>query len=155
MALLWGGQWGRRDHARDLRRRDCERRCPARRADFPGAAVRGVRLEKLTGFAGTVAYFAHGGVPLPFLAAIIAVVAEFFGGLAIAIGLFTRPVALLLALYTLGTAILGHHFWNMSGAARMENEINFLKNIGLIGGFLLLYLTGAGRYSVDDKINVF
>jgi putative oxidoreductase len=43
----------------------------------------------------------------------------------------------------------------MSGALRMENEINFLKNIGLIGGFLLLYLTGAGRYSVDDKINVF
>ncbi len=111
--------------------------------------------EKLTGFAGTVAYFSHGGVPLPFLAAVIAVAAEFFGGLAIAVGLFTRPVALLLALYTLGTAILGHHFWNMSGALRMENEINFLKNIGLIGGFLLLYLTGAGRYSVDDKINVF
>ena len=108
MALFFGGgQWGRRDHAWDVWRRDCERRCPARRADFPGAAVRGVRLAKrLTGFAGTVAYFAHGGVPLPFLAAIIAVVANFLAAFRHRHCFFTRPVAvLLLALYTPGMAI--------------------------------------------------
>jgi putative oxidoreductase len=110
--------------------------------------------QKLTGFGGTVAYFAHSGVPLPPLAAVIAVAMEFFAGLAIAAGFLTRPLALLMALYTLGTALLGHPFWNLAGAARIENEINFLKNIGLIGGFLLLYLTGAGRYSLDDKIDV-
>ncbi len=110
--------------------------------------------QKLTGFGGTVADFAHSGVPLPPLAAVIAVAMEFFAGLAIAAGFLTRPLALLMALYTLGTALLGHPFWNLAGAARIENEINFLKNIGLIGGFLLLYLTGAGRYSLDDKIDV-
>jgi putative oxidoreductase len=110
--------------------------------------------KKLTGFGGTVAYFAHSGVPFPPLAAVIAVGMEFFAGLAIAVGLFTRPLALLMALYTLGTALLGHPFWHLAGAARIENEINFLKNVGLIGGFLLLYLTGAGRYSLDAKIDM-
>ena len=110
--------------------------------------------KKLTGFGGTVAYFSHSGVPLPSFAAVIAVMMEFFVGLTIALGFLTRPLALLMALYTLGTALLGHQFWNLTGAAQMENEINFLKNIGLIGGFLLLYLSGAGRYSLDDKIDV-
>ena len=109
--------------------------------------------KKLIGFGATVAYFSHSGVPLPFLAAVIAVMTEFFAGIAIALGLFTRPLALLMALYTLGTALLGHKFWTLAGTARLENEINFLKNVGLIGGFLLLYLSGAGRYSLDDKID--
>ena len=110
--------------------------------------------KKLTGFGGTIAYFSHSGVPLPPLAALIAVVMEFFVGLAIALGFLARPLVLLMALYTLGTALLGHPFWNLTGAAQVENEINFLKNIGLIGGFLLLYVTGPGRYSLDDKISV-
>jgi putative oxidoreductase len=37
---------------------------------------------------------------------------------------------------------------------RVEAEINFFKNISVIAGLLLLYLTGAGRYSVDAKIKL-
>jgi putative oxidoreductase len=110
--------------------------------------------EKLTGFTGTVGYFSQTGVPVPALAAVIAVVMEFFVGLAIVVGLFTRPLALILALYTLGTGIIGHHYWTMSGMARMEAEINFFKNISIIGGLFLLYLTGAGRYSIDARLGL-
>jgi putative oxidoreductase len=110
--------------------------------------------EKLTGFGGTVGYFAQTGVPVPIVSAIIAVVMEFFVGLAIIFGLYTRPLAVLLALYTLGTALIGHHFWTLSGMARMENEINFFKNVSIIGGLLLLYLTGAGRYSIDARLGM-
>jgi len=39
----------------------------------------------------------------------------------------------------------------MEGAARYADAINFYKNISIIGGFLLLYVTGAGRYSVDRR----
>ncbi len=108
--------------------------------------------QKLTSFGGTVAYFSHTGVPLPQIAAAVAVTMEFFVGLAIALGFFTRPLALLLALYTLATAIIGHHFWSLSGSAQFENEINFFKNVSIIGGLLLLYVAGAGRFSVDHKI---
>jgi putative oxidoreductase len=33
-------------------------------------------------------------------------------------------------------------------------EINFYKNISIAGGFLLLFVTGAGKYSVDAKLDV-
>jgi putative oxidoreductase len=106
---------------------------------------------KLTGFSGTVAYMATEGAPVPTLSAIIAIVMEFFVGIAIVIGFYTRPLALLFALYTLGTALIGHHFWTMTGAEQMANMINFYKNISIMGGLLLLCVTGAGRYSIDRK----
>lgn len=107
---------------------------------------------KLTGFSGTVAYMGEVGAPLPLLAAAIAVIMEFFAGIAVLLGLFTRPLALLLCLYTLGTALIGHHYWTMSGRALHGNEINFYKNISIMGGFLLLYVTGAGKYSLDARL---
>jgi putative oxidoreductase len=110
--------------------------------------------EKLVGFGGTVGYFSQIGVPMPEASTVIAVVMEFFVGLAIILGLLTRPLALILAFYTLATGLLGHHFWTMSGMARMEAEINFFKNVSIMGGLFLLYLTGAGRYSVDAKLSL-
>jgi putative oxidoreductase len=91
------------------------------------------------------------GAPLPTLSAIIAVLMEFFVGLALVVGFYTRPLALLLALYTLVTALIGHHFWTMADGARAANAINFYKNISIIGGLLLLCATGPGRYSIDRK----
>ena len=110
--------------------------------------------QKLTGYSGTIAYFAQGGVPLPSLATPIAVIMELGVALAIVLGLFTRPLAILLALYTLATAILGHHFWTMSGAEQVDAEIHFLKNVSIIAGLFLLYLTGAGRFSLDEKLKL-
>jgi putative oxidoreductase len=106
---------------------------------------------KLTGFSGTVAYMTSSGAPVPTLSAIIAVVMEFVVGIALVVGFYTRPLALLLALYTLGTAIIGHHFWNMTGAEQYANMINFYKNVSIMGGLLLLVVTGPGRYSFDKR----
>jgi putative oxidoreductase len=58
--------------------------------------------EKLTGFQGTVGYFGEIGVPMPALATLIAVVMEFFVGLALILGVLTRPLAIVLAVYTFG-----------------------------------------------------
>lgn len=107
--------------------------------------------SKLTDFPGTVGYIASQGLPMPTLAAAVVVLMEFFVGLAIVLGFCTRPLALLLALYTLGTALIGHHYWTMEGADRMANMINFYKNISIIGGLLLLCVTGPGKYSIDRR----
>lgn len=107
--------------------------------------------QKLIHFGGTVDYMKALGTPLPTVGALIAVVLEFFAGLAIMLGFFTRPIAIILAVYTLATAIIGHPFWSMSGTAQMAAEINFYKNISIIGGLLLLSVTGAGPYSLDKK----
>jgi putative oxidoreductase len=108
---------------------------------------------KLTNYAGTAAYMAQTGAPLPSVATVVAIVVEVFVALAIMLGAWTRPLALLIALYTLGTGLIGHHFWTMEGAARYANAINFYKNLSIIGGFLLLYVTGPGRYSVDARFS--
>lgn len=72
-------------------------------------------------------------------------------GLALLVGFRTRPFALLLAVYTLGTAVIGHHYWSMSGMMRLENMINFYKNVSIIGGLALLAVSGPGRYSIDRE----
>jgi putative oxidoreductase len=105
--------------------------------------------SKLTGFSAAEAYMASTGAPVPVLAAAIAVVMELVVGIALAVGVFTRPLALLLALYTLGTALIGHHYWTQTGMEQYANMVNFYKNISIIGGLLLLTVSGPGRYSID------
>ncbi len=108
-------------------------------------------LPKMTGFDGTVQYMAKLGAPMPMLAAIIAVVMEIPAAILIVLGFFTRPIALLFVFYTLGTAVIGHPYWEMSGDAVMPNMINFYKNISIAGAFLLLAVTGLGAISIDRR----
>ena len=108
--------------------------------------------SKLLDYSGTVGYMAQTGVPVPELSALIAIVMEVFVSLAILLGLATRPLALLMAVYTLATGFLAHHYWTMTGAAQYENEINFYKNVSIVGGFLLLYAAGPGKYALDTKL---
>lgn len=110
-------------------------------------------FSKLTGFEGTVQYMNMLHAPLPTLSAMIAVVAEAFLGLLILIGFYTRPIAVLLALYTLGTAMIGHAYWHTTGDMMQDlnTKIHFFKNMSIVGGFLLLAVAGPGAISVDKK----
>ncbi|RQS63644.1 DoxX family protein [Burkholderia sp. Bp8963] len=107
--------------------------------------------QKLVGFSGTVAYMASTGSPSPELSAVIAVGVELIGGVLIAIGFYTRPLALALAVYTLATGFIGHRYWALHGMDQYIAMINFYKNVSIMGGFLLLALTGPGKYSLDRK----
>ncbi|WP_175700610.1 DoxX family protein [Burkholderia ambifaria] len=107
--------------------------------------------QKLNGFSGTVAYMASTGAPSPELSAVIAVAVELVGGALIAVGFYTRPLALVFAVYTLATALIGHRYWALQGMDQYLTMINFYKNISIIGGLLLLAVTGPGRYSFDRK----
>ena len=107
--------------------------------------------QKLNGFSGTVAYMASTGAPSPELSAVIAVAVELVGGALIAVGFYTRPLALVFAVYTLATALIGHRYWALQGMDQYLAMINFYKNISIIGGLLLLAISGPGRYSFDRK----
>ncbi|SUB70056.1 Inner membrane protein yphA [Pluralibacter gergoviae] len=99
-------------------------------------------VPKMTGFSGTVEYMAAVGAPLPMLSAIIAVVMEVLVAILIVLGFFTRPLAVIFLLYTLGTAVIGHHYWNMTGADVAPNMINFYKKYQYRGG---IFTAGTGR----------
>jgi putative oxidoreductase len=107
-------------------------------------------VMKLLGYAGFVGYLHSKGVPFVQIAAPIATAIEALGGVLLIVGFKVRPLALLLAVYTVATAVLGHDFWNVvDPALQRDMVIHFWKNIGIAGGFLLLFVTGAGRLSVD------
>ena len=95
-----------------------------------------------------------GGAPTPTWLGYLIAAIEFFGGLAILLGVKTRWVAWALVAWTIVVTYFGHPFWTMDGAPRAGNAINFYKNLAIIAGFLLLTTTGGGRYSVDGQYKV-
>ncbi len=105
--------------------------------------------RKLRDYSGTVSQMAQLGVPTPVLATVVAIFMELPVAFAVAVGAFTRPSAVLLALYALGTALIGHRYWTVKGADYVDSLDGFYKDLSIMGGFLLLYITGAGKYSID------
>jgi putative oxidoreductase len=105
--------------------------------------------RKLKDYSGTVSQMMQLGAPMPVLAAAAATFMELPVAFAVAVGAFTRPSALLMFFYTLGTALIGHRYWTLTGADRVDSMDGFYKNLSIMGGFLLLYITGAGKYSID------
>jgi putative oxidoreductase len=105
--------------------------------------------RKLRDYSGTVNQMVQLHAPMPVLAAAVATFMELPVAFAVAIGAFARPLALLMVLYTLGTALIGHRYWTKTGEDRVDNMDSFFKNLSIMGGFLLLCITGAGKYSVD------
>jgi putative oxidoreductase len=105
--------------------------------------------RKLRDFSGTVRQMVQDGLPVPALAAAVATFMELPVAFAVAVGTFTRLSAALLVLYTLGTSFVEHRYWKVAGADQLDSMEAFYKNLGIAGGFLLLYITGAGKYSID------
>ncbi len=105
--------------------------------------------RKLKDFSGTVNQMVELRVPTPVPAAAVATFMELPVAFAVAVGAFTRPAAFLMASYTLGTALIGHRYWAVKGSGRVDSMDGFYKNLSIIGGFLLLFVTGAGKYSID------
>lgn len=99
---------------------------------------------KLLAPAATQAMLAGHHLPMVEVGWLIAVVVELGGGLAILFGLFTRPVGLVLAIWCVATALIAH-----TNFADRNQEIHFLKNMTMAGGFLYVMLLGAGAWSLD------
>ena len=106
-------------------------------------------FDKFFALEGTASYIASAGLPLASVLAPLTAIAELGFGLAILIGFQTRIAAAALAAFVLLTIPFFHGYWNMTGEARMLNEIMAMKNLSLIGAFVMLAGSGAGRYSVD------
>ena len=102
---------------------------------------------KLMAMAATVGYFTKIGLPLHQVAFAVAVAVELGGGLLLLLGLFTRSVAVMLAVFCVATALIAH----TNLADRMQ-EINFMKNLAMAGGYLAFAVAGAGVFSLDAML---
>lgn len=104
---------------------------------------------KLNGFSGTVGFIGSQGLPMPQVLAAIAIAVELGGGILLLIGLKTRWVAMALVLFLIVITPIFHNFWNAPAAQVQMQEINFLKNVAIMGGILMVAAFGPGRLSVD------
>ena len=107
--------------------------------------------SKIGGFAGTVGYIASKGMPAASVFAVLAIIIELGGGLAVAVGFMTRWAALALAVFCVVAALIFHNFWAVPADQVMMQQINFWKNISITGGFLVLAAFGPGAISIDAK----
>lgn len=101
---------------------------------------------KITGYAGTQQYMEAMGVPGAMLPLVILL--EFGGGLAILFGLLTRTTALITAVFAIIVSFIFH-----GNFADGVNELMFLKNMSIAGGYLLLAVFGPGAISIDRLLN--
>jgi putative oxidoreductase len=96
--------------------------------------------SKLADPAGSMAYIASVGLPLPAVALGGAIVVEIVGGLLLIAGYRLRVIATVLALFSLATALVFHH------ALGDQNQfIHFFKNVAMAGGLLQIVAFGKGR----------
>ncbi|CRG52092.1 DoxX family protein [Yersinia wautersii] len=93
-------------------------------------------------YAGTQQYMQAMGVPGFFLP--LTILLEFGGGLAILFGFLTRTTSLFIAGFTLLTAFIFHADFTDS-----TNQLMFMKNLSIAGGFLVLAIAGPGGFSID------
>ncbi len=108
-------------------------------------------IAKIGGYAGTVGYIASKGLPLPEVGALVAIVVEVGGGLALVAGFGTRFAALGLALFTLAASVVFHNYWALPADQQMVQQLMFFKNIAVVGGLLTLAAWGAGAWSLDAR----
>jgi putative oxidoreductase len=108
-------------------------------------------IEKVFGFGGTVGYITGHHVPMPELAAIVAVVVEVLFALLLLIGYQTRWVAVAFIVYVAVITPIFHPYWDVPAAQMMGQKINFYKNIAIIGGLFAILASGPGGWSVDAK----
>lgn len=104
---------------------------------------------KIFTFAATAGYMASKGLPMPQVLLAITIMIELLGGLMLVAGFKTRWVALVFFLWLIPVTFVFHAFWGLDPKEAQTQQIQFLKNVAIMGGMLMVFAFGAGRYSVD------
>ena len=103
-------------------------------------------INKIFNYESTIEYMENFNVP-EYLA-IPAIIVEILFPLLLIVGYQTKISALVLAIFTLATALIFH-----TDFANQMQLTSFLKNFAIAGGFLIIFVNGAGKYSIDHKLN--
>ena len=104
----------------------------------------------LANFSGSVGYFRSLNLPAAELFTAVNIAVEVLISVGLILGIGTRYCAVLTLLFVLAATIVAHRYWEYPPGAQQAGQYNnFLKNISIMGGALLIFVTGAGRFSFD------
>jgi len=106
-------------------------------------------LGKALSWEGNIRYMSTRHLPLIPLLLAIAMVIELGGSLCLILGYRTREAAFVMFLYLTAVTVIYHNYWALSGMGQGMMETQFRKNLGIMGGLLVVAYAGAGRWSID------
>src|SRR5437763_11665571 len=108
--------------------------------------------RKLAGMDAFVASLVRRNVPQATVLGWIGAPLEFLGGLALVLGAWTRCATIAMIVFTVVATLIGHRYWEITDlAVRRMQQSHFAKNLTIIGGLILLFVTRAGRFSFDGR----
>ena len=97
-------------------------------------------------------YMLEHEVPFTHIALVLTIIIQFICSVGIIIGWHSKVSAFVLALLTIIINYYMHDFWDMSSGIQQEHELqNFVKNMGIVAGLLILSATNPGKYSFKNK----
>ena len=102
-------------------------------------------IGKIFNYEGTIQYMENFNVPSYLI--IPAITVEILFPILLIIGYYTKFSALVLSLFTLALAVIFH-----TDFSNQMQLMSFLKNIAIAGGFLIIFVYGPGKYSIDHKL---
>jgi len=114
--------------------------------------VAGVFLLTVWGGSPTVPYLTSINFMNPDIMSPLAVAVEWIIVASLVLGLGTRYGALLGLAFVIVATVAAHRWWGYPQAGQLVQYIFFTKNLAIAGGLLVLFVTGAGRFSVDEKL---
>lgn len=106
---------------------------------------------KATGFAATAAMIGSKGLPMPEVLTALSILIELGGGLLIVVGWNARIAALAIAAFLVPVTLSFHAPWAAAPAEVQMQTINFMKNMSILGGMLLLAVVGPGRFALGRE----
>jgi putative oxidoreductase len=106
---------------------------------------------KITGWDGQAAYMASKGMHFipPLLGA--ALIIELVGSICLITGYRAQIAAAVMFVYLGIVSVRLHAFWSQTGMAAGLNQGQFFKNLGMMGGLLMIAVYGAGRWVVGRR----
>jgi putative oxidoreductase len=111
--------------------------------------------SKISGWGGNVQYVATRHFTNPIVVGVMlggALVIEWIGALCLILGYQARIAGLVMALYLIAVTLIFHNFWVITNEmARAVMFMHFQKNLGLIGGLLMVAALGAGPIALDNR----
>jgi len=108
-------------------------------------------ISKITGFAGTAGWMTSKGLPMADVLLAASIVIELGAAAMIVLGFKARWGAAALFLWMIPVTFVFHNYWAFPAAEQQMQSIMFFKNLGLMGGMLLIMGFGSGPLSVDKK----
>jgi putative oxidoreductase len=107
--------------------------------------------QKLLDVGATASYIQSAGLPLASTIAVLVGLWESLGGLALATGFYTRPIAFAFGIFTIGVTFVFHRFWEAPPELQTVVQLLFIKNVAIAGGLFFLAGRGAGAISLDER----